>query len=81
MWQCAIIGTVLGNDNLTCYHVNESTQNNRGNETTMDTMFSMWLVLESYKYEWNTLINARYTANSIPFVSAWHNATGKLWVI
>jgi hypothetical protein len=69
MKQCAIIRTFLGNGNLTHYHVNESTWNNRGNRKTMETMFSMQLVLEPYKYKRNTLINARYMANEIPFFS------------
>jgi hypothetical protein len=47
----------------------------------METTFSMQLVLEPYKYEWNTLINARYTAKSILFFSVWRNArqTGSVW--
>jgi hypothetical protein len=46
--------------------------------TIEETMFSMRLVLEPYKYELNTLINASYTANSIPDFSVWRNAIGKL---
>jgi hypothetical protein len=44
------IGTFLGKGSLT-RHVNESTRNNRGNGKTMETMFSVLLVLEPYKYE------------------------------
>jgi hypothetical protein len=42
----------------------------------METMFYMRLVLEPYKNEWNTLINARYAAKKIPLFSVWRNATG-----
>jgi hypothetical protein len=47
---------LLGNSNLTCYHVNDSTWN-RGNWKHKGTMFSMQLVLEPNKYEWTMLIN------------------------
>jgi hypothetical protein len=39
-----------------------NTEQQRKRET-METMFSVRLVLEPYNYEWNTLINAKYTAN------------------
>jgi hypothetical protein len=42
----------LGKGNVTCYHVNESTRNNRRNGNPIETIFSMRLVLEPYKYEW-----------------------------
>jgi hypothetical protein len=50
MVQCIIIGSFLDSGLLTRY-VNVSTRNNRGNGKTMETMFSMRLVVEPYKYE------------------------------
>jgi hypothetical protein len=74
-WKVTMyIGRFLGNSNLTRYHVNESTRNKIGNGKTMETMSSMRLVLEPYKYEWNI-------HNSIALFSVWRNAIGKLRVI